>query len=83
MTSLVLTCLWLIAANVIAMFPSRDNHWRAAYALIAVGVPILGFVTWQNGPIVGLLAAAAGLSVLRWPLIHALRWLRARVTAVR
>jgi len=83
MTSLALTCLWLIAANVIAMLPARDNHWRAAYALIALGVPLLGYVTWQNGPIVGLLAAAAGMSVLRWPLIYALRWVRARLTTAR
>ena len=28
---LVLALVWLIVANVIAMLPSRDHHWRAAY----------------------------------------------------
>lgn len=74
--SLILACLWVVLANLLAMLPSRDNHWRRAYMLIAVGVPLLGFVTWQNGPWIGLLALAAGISVLRWPVIYLGRWLR-------
>ncbi len=74
--SLALACLWAFVANVLAMLPSRDNLWRRAYALIAVGVPILGFVTWQNGPWIGLLVLAAGMSMLRWPVIYLGRWLR-------
>ncbi|WP_417726144.1 DUF2484 family protein [Roseovarius sp.] len=74
--SLVLACLWAVAANVLAMLPSRNNYWRRAYVLIAVGVPILGFVTWQNGPWIGLLVMVAGMSVLRWPVIYLGRWLR-------
>ncbi|MFZ5752042.1 MAG: DUF2484 family protein [Pseudomonadota bacterium] len=69
-------CLWFVAANVIAMLPSRDRHWRAAYALIAVGIPILGWVTYAAGPFWGLLVFAGGTSVLRWPLIHLWRALR-------
>ncbi len=74
--SLILACLWVVLANLLAMLPSRDNHWRRAYLLIAVGVPLLGYVTWQNGPWIGLLALAAGISVLRWPVIYLGRWLR-------
>ncbi|HKL55608.1 MAG: DUF2484 family protein [Roseovarius sp.] len=73
--SLVLACLWAIAANVLAMIPSRDNHWRRAYVLIAAGVPILGFVTYQNGPWWGLAVLIAGMSILRWPVIYLGRWL--------
>ena len=73
---LVLALIWLVAANVIAMFPSRDHHWRAAYGLIAVGIPLLGWVTYVNGPIWGLLLLAAGTSVLRWPVVHLFRRLR-------
>lgn len=62
--------LWMIAANVIAIFPSRDQHWRAAYVLIVLGIPILGWVTWVHGPIWGLVLLACAASVLRWPLIH-------------
>lgn len=76
--SLVLVCLWFVVANVIAMTPSRDHHWRNAYMLIAVGIPLLGFVTVQHGPWVGLLVLAAGCSILRWPVIYFSRWLRNR-----
>ena len=77
--SIILASLWALIANVIAMFPSRDNHWTNAYGLIAVGIPIVGYVTWQHGPWIGLLVLAAGMSVLRWPVIYFTRWIRARV----
>lgn len=74
--SLILVCLWAVVANLLAMAPSRDNHWRAAYALIAVGIPLLGYATYQSGPLIGLLLLAAGMSVLRWPVIHLTRRVR-------
>lgn len=77
--SLVAVCLWLVIANVIAMLPSRDQHWRAAYLLISIGIPILGWVTYENGPWIGMLALAAGSSVLRWPLIYLWRGVRRRL----
>ncbi|MEL6913348.1 MAG: DUF2484 family protein [Pseudomonadota bacterium] len=76
--SLVAAALWLIAANLRAMFPSRDHHWRFAYAMIAVGIPILGWATYDYGPVSGLLLLAAAASVLRWPLIYLWRWIRSR-----
>ncbi|MEM8692645.1 MAG: DUF2484 family protein [Pseudomonadota bacterium] len=78
--SLVLACLWAFAANVIAMLPSKDYHWSNAYKLIAIGIPILGFVTWQHGPWVGLLVLAAGMSVLRWPVVYLTRWVRDKLS---
>ncbi|MEP5732467.1 MAG: DUF2484 family protein [Sulfitobacter sp.] len=78
--SLISACLWAVVANVLAMTPSKDQHWRNAYILIAIGVPILGYVTMQHGPWVGLLVLAAGCSVLRWPVIYLARWLRKGVT---
>ena len=77
--SIILACLWAIVANVLAMFPSKDNHWKRAYVLIAVGVPILGLITWQHGPWLGLLVLAAGASLLRWPVIYLGRWVRRQV----
>ena len=74
--SLILACLWALAANLLAMMPSRDNHWRRAYALIAVGIPILGYVTYQNGPWWGVAVLLAGMSILRWPVVYLGRWLR-------
>lgn len=74
--SLILACVWALVANVLAMTPSKDNHWRRAYVLIALGIPLLGFVTYQNGPWVGLLVLVAGMSVLRWPVMYLGKWLR-------
>ncbi len=74
--SLTLAALWALVANVLAMLPSRDNHWRRAYGLIAVGIPILGYVTYENGPWWGLAVLIAGMSVLRYPVIYFGRWLR-------
>ncbi|MEM6304154.1 MAG: DUF2484 family protein [Pseudomonadota bacterium] len=80
---LILVCFWAVVANVIAMMPSRDHHWRNAYILIAVGIPILGFVTAEHGPWVGLLVLAGGCSVLRWPVIYLMRWLRRGGTKIK
>jgi len=74
--SLILAALWALAANVLALIPSRDNHWRRAYVLIAIGVPLLGYVTYENGLWWGLAVLLAGMSVLRWPVIYLSRWLR-------
>ena len=74
--SLILACLWVISANVTAMFPGKRNHWPAAYALIAVGIPLLGFITLQHGPSIALLILSDGASILRWPVLYLIRWLR-------
>lgn len=76
MSSFVATCVWFVTANLVAMLPSRDQHWTAAYLLIACGVPLLGWLTVVHGPVAGCLALAAGGSVLRWPLVFLMRRLR-------
>ncbi|MBU2992935.1 DUF2484 family protein [Octadecabacter sp. 1_MG-2023] len=68
--------LWLITANVLALLPSKDNHWRRAYVLIGIGIPLLGYITYSNGPWIGLLFLVAACSVLRWPVIYLTRWVR-------
>lgn len=72
----MLSCLWFVVANAVAMLPSRDHHWTAAYVLFALGVPLLGWLTLEHGPVAGMVALAAGASVLRWPLIFLMRRLR-------
>ena len=47
--------LWVVLAFAMSAFPSNDNHWRRAYALIAIGVPLLVWITVQHGFVVGLL----------------------------
>lgn len=81
--SLILACLWAVIATLLALLPSRRHHWPAATGLIVVGIPLLGYVTWQTGPTVGLLVLAAGVSILRWPLIHLGRWLRRSLVGPR
>ncbi|MEP5761187.1 MAG: DUF2484 family protein [Litoreibacter sp.] len=76
--SLVGVCFWIIAANVAAMVPAKNYHWNTAYVLIVLGVPLLGWVTYENGPIVGLLCLAGGVSILRWPVRYLARWLRSK-----
>jgi hypothetical protein len=78
-TSLILTALWAVCANLIAMTPSKDSHWRSAFILIVIGIPILGFVTWEHGPWVGFVVLAGAISVLRWPVIYFARWVKRHV----
>jgi len=73
---LAAACLWLIAANMAAMLPSRDNHRKCASVLVVIGVPLLGWVTFALGPVVGVVLMAGGVLVLRWPLMAAGRRLR-------
>ena len=77
--SLILVCLWALVANVLAMTPSKDYHWRNAYILIGLGIPLLGFVTWENGPWIGLIVMVAAMSVLRWPVVYLTRWVKLKL----
>ncbi len=70
---------WLVLANITGMIPSKHRHWPQAYVLIAIGLPILVWVFWENGPWLGLLVLLAACSVLRWPVRYLFRWVR-RVT---
>ena len=80
MIPLIAGLVWLIGANLVAMVPSRDHHWRNAYRLITIGIPILGWITWTNGPLLGLIFMAGGASVLRWPVWFLWKWVKARIT---
>lgn len=77
MTGFVLLCLWVLLAAGAQALPTR-YHWRLAYGLIALGLPLVGFIGWQSGLLWALGAFAVGASVLRWPLIYLTRWLRAK-----
>ena len=79
-TSLTLAFLWVILTNISAMIPSKDNYWTRAYLLIGIGVPLLGYVTYENGPVWGLIFLAAGTSMLRWPVVRFGRWIKQRIT---
>lgn len=70
---------WLVLANLIAMFPSRHHHWPAAYALIAVGLPLIVWIFATEPWWVGVALLLGAASVLRWPVRYLGRWLRRRV----
>ncbi|MEL7212410.1 MAG: DUF2484 family protein [Pseudomonadota bacterium] len=74
--SLIAACLWLLIANIAAIVPSKDNHWTRAYALIAVGVPIVLWVWLDAGIWWALGVLLAGSWLLKWPVIYAWRWVR-------
>jgi len=76
MITLGLGCVWLITANVLAILPSRDNHWMRAYGLLAVGVPLLAVIFYVNGVWFGLAFLIAGMSVLRLPVVYVMRRVR-------
>ncbi|MEM8802768.1 MAG: DUF2484 family protein, partial [Pseudomonadota bacterium] len=44
------------------MFPSKKKHWPAAYGLMTVGLPLLVWVVWQNGPWIGFFVLVAAMS---------------------
>lgn len=76
MTSVILACLWVVLAQVIAFIPSRDKHWRAAYFLMAIGIPILVYIYLENGLVYAVVAFVAAASILRWPVYYGFLKLR-------
>ena len=78
--SLVLTCSWALVANVLAMTPSKIYDWRHAHILIGIGIPLLGFVKFENGPSIGLVVLIAAMSMLLWPFVHLSRRIKSRGT---
>lgn len=77
--SLSAAACWVIVAAVLATIPSNDNHWRRAYVLMAVGLPLLVWVYWENGLWIGLASTAAVVSVFRWPARYAFAWIMRKV----
>jgi hypothetical protein len=75
MLPLTLGLAWLVIANLAAMLPSRDHHWRAAYGLIATGLPLFLWIAQAHGALWTVPFLAAAGSVLRWPLWVAWTWL--------
>ena len=71
--SLTLACLWAVIALLRARAPQRF-HGVAAAALLAAGIPLLGWITWLHGPLWGMLGLAAGAVLLRpGPALRGLR----------
>lgn len=73
MTPVVAACVWALAANIVAFIPFGDGHRRAAIILLMTFLPLLVWVFAAAGPWWGLGVLAAGLSVMRYPVMFLLR----------
>lgn len=77
--SLALLCAWALLSNIIALFPSKRHHWPAAYFLVATGIPLMGYIIYENHILVVLVAFLAWVSVLRWPLLYGWKWVKKKM----
>ncbi len=76
--SLVLSCLWVITASVVAMLPMR-RQFAPGLILLLCAPALLVYLGYQHNSWVVLAAGIAILSMFRRPLIHLLRHLLARL----
>lgn len=76
--ALLVAGLWAVAATGAAARPGRGEGRRLVWGLVTAGIPILGWVTYRNGPWAGLVVLALGAAVLRWPPVGLWRRLRGR-----
>jgi len=77
--SFIAALIWMIVVNLRAMFPSKDNHWKFAYAMIALGLPILVWVYIDHGIVLAAILLVGAMWVMRWPVIYLSRWIRRQV----
>ncbi len=73
--SLIIGCLWVLAAAIVALLPMR-RQYVPGVALLLAAPALLGWIAWEQG---GWLFAAglfAFVSMFRNPLIYF--WRRAR-----
>ena len=73
--SLILACVWVIGATIVAMLPMRRQYIPGVTLLI--GAPVLiGVIWYEHGMWFGVAALFGFLSMFRNPLIYL--WKRAR-----
>jgi hypothetical protein len=74
-TSLVLACLWVVAATVTALLPMRYQMLPGGFLLLATPV-LLGYIAYQHGIWIFFLGLAAFISMFRRPLGYLWRRMR-------
>ena len=60
---LIFGLVWTVVAAVALALPAR-LQWAMSWVLIATGIPLLGFVTVQAGPIPGLVGLVFAVLLL-------------------
>ncbi|MBK5932890.1 uncharacterized protein DUF2484 [Rhodovulum imhoffii] len=73
--TLGLAILWGLVALGVGVMP---EHFQAplAFGLVVVGVPLIGLLTYQMGPVWGLAVLIGGVAVLRLPKRDFIAWIR-------
>ena len=71
-TAAILAMVW---AGLACLLPLVRDCWRPGlfWALVLIGVPLLGWLTFVTGPGLGVLFLALGLSLLVWSPLARLR----------
>ncbi|NKB27099.1 MAG: DUF2484 family protein [Rhodobacteraceae bacterium] len=67
--SVILGCLWVLAATIVALLPMRRQYVPGVSLLIAAPA-LIAFLGWQHGLWLALIAVLALLSMFRNPLIY-------------
>ncbi len=75
--SLILACVWVMAATAVAFLPIRLQY-VPGLLLLVLAVPLLVFIGMQHGVLIVVLALLAILSMFRRPLFALFRHLVAR-----
>ncbi|MFV2002702.1 MAG: DUF2484 family protein [Paracoccaceae bacterium] len=75
--SLGLASLWVVAAALVALLPMRAQ-FPPGIVLLALVPPLLGYIGYQHGIWITLLALLAVISMFRRPLQHLARFVLAR-----
>jgi len=57
--------VFLAALWVLAVYLNRGRGRPFAWVLIALGIPVLGIVTFQHGPVLGIVCLVTGTWILR------------------
>lgn len=74
-TSLILGCLWVIAATVVAMMPMRRQYVPGLILLVLAPI-LIGVIGWEHGVWWAVGGLAAFVSMFRNPLKY--MWKKAR-----
>jgi len=76
--SLILSCLWVVAASIVAMLPMR-RQFAPGITLLLCAPFLLVYLGYQHNPWVVFAASIAILSMFRRPLFFMLRHLVSRM----
>jgi hypothetical protein len=70
--SLLLGCLWVVAATIVALLPMKHQYVPGVTLLVAAPF-LIGWLAWDYGWWVGILGLLAFVSMFRNPLIYLYR----------